>query len=156
MKKLVAIFLLLIYGITTVGATVHMHYCMNKLVGSSLYQGKDANCGKCGMKKSATKGCCKDEDTFIQLKKEHNQISDAVCFLGYNCQVVLTPIFFYNQCINNLTTSAVYTFHSPPNKQEQKLYILHCIYRIWFDDLCIIVAWHCLCNKLFIQTSNQL
>ena len=103
---------------------------MDKLVGASLYQYKDANCGKCGMKKSAIKGCCKDEDTYIQLKKEYNQFDDAVSFLGYNCPVILTPIFFYNQSLNNLTTRAVYTFHSPPNKQAQKLYILNCVYRI--------------------------
>lgn len=82
------------------------------------------------MKKSVTKGCCKDEHKFIQLKKEYNQIGNAVSFLGFNCPVVLTPSFVYNQSLINLTTKADYTFHLPPNRQEQKLYILHCVYRI--------------------------
>jgi hypothetical protein len=49
MKKTAVILLLLIYGSATMGATVHMHYCMNEFVSWSLLHSKDDICGRCGM-----------------------------------------------------------------------------------------------------------
>ena len=67
------------------GATVHMHYCMGKLVDTSLMHDDEHLCGKCGMKKSTQKkGCCKDEQktfktTDHQLAKENTTAPAVVC-----------------------------------------------------------------------------
>lgn len=78
MKKIAVILLLLVYSTTTFGATVHLHYCMDKLVGWSLWQSKDEACGKCGMKEKKG-GCCKDEHKHFQLKE--NQVNSETSTL---------------------------------------------------------------------------
>lgn len=130
MKKMVAIFFLTIYSFTTVGATVHMHYCMNKLVGASLYHGKESKCEKCGMHKSATKGCCKDEHKFIKLEREHHKAQPATGLSFFSTPVVLPSFFTYNQAIVSSITETYPASNAPPNAQGQKLYILNCIFRI--------------------------
>ena len=44
-----------VYGTTTVGATVHLHFCMNKFISLNFIETENKTCGKCGMNESATK-----------------------------------------------------------------------------------------------------
>ena len=130
MKKIVALLLLTIYSFTTVGATIHMHYCMNKLIGSSLYHSKEKSCEKCGMHKSATKGCCKDEHKFIKLEREHNQTLPLISATFFNTPIVLPQFFTYNLVPVSLIIETYPASNAPPDIVGQKLYILNCIYRI--------------------------
>jgi hypothetical protein len=61
-KKAVAIFLFWVYGITSVGATIHFHYCMDELVGCTLgYHEDDGKiCNRCGMEENEG-SCCRNE-----------------------------------------------------------------------------------------------
>ena len=63
MKRLLAVVIAVCYLCLSIGVTVHVHYCMGKIVGTSLIeQDKDHHCSHCGMNKtSSKKGCCKDE-----------------------------------------------------------------------------------------------
>lgn len=63
MKRFLTTILAILYMATATGTTVHLHYCMGKLVSAGLIQYDDSHlCGRCGMKKSSSKkGCCKDE-----------------------------------------------------------------------------------------------
>src|SRR6266516_5502726 len=73
MKKFLVFILSLVYLTGSTGATVHMHYCMGKLIGWSLQHDskKKDQCRKCGMKNSTNKkGCCKDEQKHIQIEKD--------------------------------------------------------------------------------------
>jgi len=82
-KKAVVIFLLLIYGSTSVGATVYSHYCMNKFVSLSFSQNnEDDKCGNCGMKGNI-EGCCKDKYKQIKLKEEHQKTTFSQNFHLY-------------------------------------------------------------------------
>ena len=101
MKKIVVILLLLIYGSATMGATIHMHYCMNEFVGWNLWHSdKENECGKCGMKEKKG-GCCKDEHKQLKLSADqnHNQLKAFVL------EQIFTPIV--------LTHSYNYTFTQP-------------------------------------------
>lgn len=68
MKRLFVIILALSYLCLSTGITVHTHYCMGELVGSSfIEQDEDHHCSHCGMdKKSSKNGCCKDEHKIIK------------------------------------------------------------------------------------------
>ena len=68
------------------GATIHLHYCMDKLVSWSL-KAENPNkksCPFCGMAKTTpdkhcgkqAKGCCKDEQKQIKVEKDQ-KASDA-------------------------------------------------------------------------------
>jgi len=76
-KKAIVILLLVLYSASTIGATINMHYCMNKFAGYSFKEVKKDKCPKCGMKNT---GCCKDQKKQIKLsldqqKAQFNQIS---------------------------------------------------------------------------------
>ena len=121
-----------VYGITTVGATVHVHYCMDKVIGWDLSQKESRTCGKCGMKESATKkGCCKDE--VKQLKIDNDYQKSIVSFLPKILSVPAIKFYpslleFNNVVFNNDVKTKYY---SPPLLPfTQKRTILYCTYRI--------------------------
>ena len=78
MKKLLATILAFVYLSTSMGATIHLHYCMGKLASWGLINHESKNCAYCGMVKQnpdsqsamAKKGCCKDEHKQIQTDKD--------------------------------------------------------------------------------------
>jgi hypothetical protein len=78
MKKILAAILAIIYLSTSMGATIHLHYCMGKLVAWGLLDHAGKSCEFCGMaKKQANnkctldaKGCCHDEHKQIKNDKD--------------------------------------------------------------------------------------
>jgi len=111
------------------GATIHLHYCMNEFVGWSLWHvAKDKECGKCGMKEKKG-GCCNDEQKQVKLKSEHQKsaASQYIQFIDVPTLNTLHVDIIY------LATS-VSTFFPiskvPPKISEERLYILHCVYLI--------------------------
>ena len=121
-----------VYGITTVGATVHVHYCMDKIIGWDLSQTESRTCGKCGMKESATKkGCCKDE--VKQLKVDNDHQKSTVTFLPNIFSVPALKLYPSLSEFNNvaLNIDAKTNYYSPPLLPFiQKRTILYCTYRI--------------------------
>ncbi|MDP4149653.1 MAG: hypothetical protein Q8927_11435 [Bacteroidota bacterium] len=85
MKKFVTTILALVYLTTSVGATIHWHYCMGKLISWGLTDRATGNCSYCGMPKSnhdnharsGRNGCCKDEHKHIKLDKDQNLTGSA-------------------------------------------------------------------------------
>lgn len=131
MKKLVTIFFLVVYSLTTVGATLHSHYCMGEYMGSSLYHSKDNKCEKCGMKKAKSKGCCKDEHKYVSLKREHNQTKASVEIPNFFTETILPTYFAYDIVVVNYpATTAKAIIHPPPLIHKQRLHILNCVYLI--------------------------
>lgn len=89
--------LLFIYGITSVGATVRMHYCMNEYVGWDILHSQDDNkCGKCGMKDKKS-GCCKDEHKQIKISSDQNDqqqkdlLVPIICTAAIICGYAVEP-----------------------------------------------------------------
>ena len=129
MKKIVVILLLLIYGSATMGATIHMHYCMNELVGWSLWHGeKDKECGKCGMKEKKG-GCCKDEHKQVKLKTEHQKSATAQYIQFLDIPALTTPVADFSFEIKP-TSLAFPVSNAPPKIPREKIYILHCVFLI--------------------------
>ena len=129
MKKIVVILLLLIYGSATMGATIHMHYCMNELVGWSLWHGeKDKECGKCGMKEKKG-GCCKDEHKQVKLKTEHQKSATAQYIQFLDVPALTTPVADFSFEIKPASL-AFPVSNAPPKIPRERLYILHCVFLI--------------------------
>lgn len=127
MKKIVVILLLLIYGSATMGATIHMHYCMNELVGWSLWHGeKDNECGKCGMKEKKG-GCCKDEHKQVKLKTEHQKSATAQYIQFLDVPALTTPVADFSFEIKPASL-AFPVSNAPPKIPRERLYILHCVF----------------------------
>jgi len=127
-KKILIIIILMIYGSATMGATIHLHYCMNKYVGSSLWHGKDDNkCGKCGMKDKKD-GCCKDEHKQAKLTTDHQKA--ATQFID----VLEAPAFISSliDVVVKVSSASVSYPNStgPPKTLRGRLYILNCVFLI--------------------------
>jgi hypothetical protein len=128
-KKIVVIVLLLLYGFTTIGATIHLHYCMNKFVGWSLWHSdNDKQCEKCGMKEKKG-GCCKDEHKQIKLQTEHEKGATAKYIQFVETSQLLTPIESYDFSVPVISVTHP-TSHAPPKIPKERLYLLHCVFLI--------------------------
>jgi len=110
------------------GATIHLHYCMNKYVGSSLWHGKDDNtCGKCGMKEKKD-GCCKDEHKQVKLTTDHQKSTTKFIELPE----APAPIHsLFDTAVSIPTVSISHpTSNGPPKIFRGRLYILNCFFLI--------------------------
>lgn len=108
------------------GATIHMHYCMNEFVGWSLWHNDKEECGRCGMKEDKT-GCCKDEHKYFKLKADH-QNAAAAAFLYFNfTPAIINPIPDFN-CQTFVNVNESYSpIHAPPDIARKRLHVLHCV-----------------------------
>ena len=78
MKKVLATILAFVYLSSSMGATIHMHYCMGKLASWGLIDHESTHCAQCGMVKktsgtqhmAAKMDCCRDEHKQIKTDKD--------------------------------------------------------------------------------------
>ncbi len=122
---------MLAYGFSSIGATVHYHYCMNEFEGWTLLQNKDNKCSKCGMKEvTKKKGCCKDEQKEFKLKTDHQKagVSDYVKVL-FDALIIND---FQDYKIATLTDAKLCysNYHPPPDIYIQNLQVLYCSFLI--------------------------
>jgi hypothetical protein len=97
MKRFVAAILAVLYLGTSIGATVHLHYCMGKLMSWALMDKDSKNCSFCGMPKAADgghcvaakDGCCKDQQKLIKVKGDHKVAELAVKFSSLSFDAIL-------------------------------------------------------------------
>jgi hypothetical protein len=128
MKKAAVILLLVIYSSTTMGATIHLHYCMNDFVGWSLRHGKNNKCGKCGMKEKKD-GCCKDEHKQIKLKAEHQKSTPAQYIQTMDAAALITPTAAFSFRGVSIPLNFPLS-NAPPEISKERLYILHSVFLI--------------------------
>ena len=128
MKKILSIFIAMMYLATSSGLALQVHYCMDKITGTSLALDHEQACNKCGMKK-ASNPCCKDEFKFVKLQDAHKllisdyQVNAPVAEIN---STYYTPSFsVYNPDISGRSIA-----HSPPGVTGYSLHILHCVFRI--------------------------
>jgi len=130
LKKVAVILLFLVYGSASVGATVHLHYCMNELSGWSLASHEGEKCGKCGMKGPIKDGCCKDEQKHFKLNTDH-QKADVAQFLNlllapaesFHNGFLAAPLYF------KIAESFPIT-HAPPGCPALRLHVLYNVFLI--------------------------
>jgi len=129
MKKIVVILLMLAYGVSSFGATIHLHYCMNKLVSSGL-ESKIGGCSSNGMGGMQKGKCCKH--VYKQVKVE-NHYKDAASGISYEKFIsAAIPANYYQFTTNTITptTKNTYLKQDYRRKPNNKIYILDCVYRI--------------------------
>lgn len=130
MKKTVVILLMLIYGFATMGATVHLHYCMNEFVGWSLLGSKGNKCGKCGMGEKDKEGCCKDEHKQFKLKTDHQHAGVTAFLIIVLAPAITTPVPYFNFQPFLQIAEGSSTCHAPPTPGDIKLHALYCVFLI--------------------------
>ena len=130
MKKVVATIFLLTYFVASSGATIQLHYCMDKIVGWSLASKGKAKCEKCGMAKKGHKGCCHDENKIIQVDKDHK-----ASFNSYELFKLqqLSPTNSLEKLVSINVFNPVTSFptnNAPPILQTVPIYLSNSVFRI--------------------------
>jgi hypothetical protein len=126
MKKVFALILSLVYLASSVGATVHLHYCMDKLVNWSLND-EGNKCRKCGMEKDGN--CCKDENKFVKNSLDQTTTSAI--------QILQPPATDDHISLINVDENYSFSYineyptnHAPPIKTGVDILVLNCVFRI--------------------------
>jgi hypothetical protein len=133
-KKVLTTILTVIYLSTSMGATVHLHYCMGKLFSWSLIDKDSKNCGQCGMPKSGISGhcmafkdgCCKDKHAHVQLDKDQKAaesvyVFSALTFAALPMTAATLPCNYVASYIAGYPTT-----NAPPNPDKVPLFIRNC------------------------------
>ena len=140
MKRFLATILAVVYLSASIGATVHLHYCMDKLVAWSFGKEKSKTkaCPFCGMVKSKIdkhcgkegKGCCKDEQKQVKLKNDQ-KVAEAAINLSQIPAEATAPIFTYYSFEYFSSLKELYPLtHAPPRTKNIALFVLNCDFRI--------------------------
>lgn len=128
MKKIIAILLLSIYSISTLGLSLKSFYCCGDLksVTVSVTQDEQQNCAN----DDGTSDCCKTKYQFFKVKDNHvaaDVISTPVLhFINLH---LFTPFF---QIINYPSEEVFTTYlsNAPPLLHTVPDYIFNCVFRI--------------------------
>jgi hypothetical protein len=138
MKRILSIIIAFTYLSTSVGATVHLHYCMGKLI-SWDFNGHDSKkCDVCGMQKengkhpglSSNKNCCRDENKTIATGSDRKtadiEYQFAKSFSG------LSILYFKELPSSGASFTAIEypKTNAPPFKDGQPLFMLNRNFRI--------------------------
>jgi len=128
MKKILVSILTVFYLASSVGATVHLHYCMDKLINWSLLNSDGDKCDKCGMEKDG--GCCKDENKFVKNNVDQKVAEPAVQLT--QMAAIATPvdlIYPSEQYFSSLIQEYPIS-NAPPRSNGVGIYILNSVFRI--------------------------
>jgi hypothetical protein len=127
MKKVFIILLMLVYGLSSSGMTISLHYCCGKLDGISFSgkQGKSCDMGN-HLKKS---GCCDDKQISATITGEQQTASKWV---QVNKQSVSIPNF---PAVNSLFTDYIISVDRLGPRvtvpiSPVPLFIKNCVFRI--------------------------
>jgi hypothetical protein len=138
MKKLFACILAFLYLSTSMGASLHLHYCMGKLISWGLINHESKNCDYCGMPKNsgssgsqvAKKGCCSDEHK--ELKTDNDQ--KLPCAVHEFQKLFPGAAALHLQSLPEYLATSVLrsrpAIHAPPIRDGQPIFIRNCNFRI--------------------------
>jgi len=138
MKRIFAFLLAFIYLSTSMGASIHLHYCMGKLVGWGFVNHEGKNCAYCGMPKNsghagllmAKNGCCTDKHQELKTDSDQKLTPGELEWLKplqhvsafYTWISPEYPAFF-------VLTKKPLT-HAPPVPGGQPVFLCNCNFRI--------------------------
>ncbi|MBS4065519.1 MAG: hypothetical protein KGZ74_13215 [Chitinophagaceae bacterium] len=127
MKKIIAVILAALYLGSSTGATMHLHYCMDKLANWDFGHNSSKTCGSCGMEKGNEKdnGCCKDEQKFIK-----NTVDQKIAETSFEFKTAFSEAVVHSYPelpalqITSITEEHPFS-HAPPRTQGVAVYILN-------------------------------
>ena len=121
-----------VYGVTTIGATVHLHFCMDKFVGWDFSHNAGLKCKKCGMNETSTKkSCCKDELKQLKIDTTHQKSTVETFVNTIQIQAINYSPFIYEIVLADLNKNSNNLNYPPPlNYTVQKRTVLYCTFRI--------------------------
>jgi len=138
MKKVLATILALIYLSTSMGATVHLHYCMGKLVAWGLLDHSGKDCSFCGMPNMrsakgagiSSKDCCRDEHRQIKMDKDQKVDQSSLAFAKIIPSVAVLPYSEWTGPFVNSPALTLPVIKGPPLITDIPVFLRNCNFRI--------------------------
>jgi hypothetical protein len=128
MKKILVSILAVFYLTSSVGAIVHLHYCMDKLVNWCLLKSEGNKCDKCGMEKDG--GCCKDEEKVIKNNVDQSVVGPVAPSTQGFSTAVLFPFINTSEDRFSSLIEKYPICHAPPLIGAGEIYIINRVFRI--------------------------
>ncbi len=128
MKKLVIILVLVAFGFSSAGMTLHVHFCCGRLDMVKLVPVNDDHCPI--DHKERQNNCCDDKQVEIKIKEDYkNEKSTQLKLKGHESDGYSMPAAArianpIKSGLNSITTN------SPAASPPLKIYKANCIYRI--------------------------
>lgn len=127
MKRIIVILLALIYGASSSGMTLHIHFCCGKVDKIDFVPVQR----QCGMShKMTTKKCCSDKEVSLKIHSEQKAEFATVSFTGANQQAKILFNYWIIEEIVFTDPLICFSDHAPPSGYDVPVHILHCVYRI--------------------------
>jgi hypothetical protein len=138
MKKVLATILAIVYLSSSVGATIHLHYCMGKLASWGLINHENKNCEGCGMVKNTTAShsmatkmdCCRDEHKQIKTDKDQKLFPSEFFKLNNLSQVIA----LHDPAIQSIKAFSISTEYpntnAPPLLDKLPIFVLYHNFRL--------------------------
>jgi hypothetical protein len=128
MKKLIVILLLLGYGLSSFGMTLHVHYCCGRIDKIDITPVKSDKCPV--DKKTTKKGCCDDRQVELKIKTDYKNEPSALLKCKSFNDVLLIDNFSTAVFIAVNDSPVHYKEISSPSGAYIPLYKKNCTYRI--------------------------
>jgi hypothetical protein len=122
MKRLITLFIALIYLVMSTGFVMNSHYCMGKLSSIELGRSEVKKC-ICGMRIDSAKKskCCHSKIDVVKLQEAHKTAPSILFQLSIMEAVV--PQFYWSAVnYTSLYTTDNYLKKLPPNLHKQDTY----------------------------------
>ncbi len=131
MKKIVAIFLLIMYSLSVSGSVVQLHFCGNNYKSFSVNAVEEKPCccpikkgdNKTGQKEIAKKSCCSKTDLSLKIDIDQSNINGLA-----QMQFLQMPALLSNEINPIIATffvsdfsKVVYAAHAPPDGNWQRI-----------------------------------
>ena len=129
MKRVVALSLLCVYMVASLGVTVQSHYCMGRLVGSSFQAQKPPlKCPRCGTKKKGG-GCCEDKTQTLKIQSDQQTATLSFDFAPLLAGFIPAKPVEYTPSFSYFTPSdaGFPLCHAPPDIRKVALYLFKCV-----------------------------
>jgi hypothetical protein len=131
MKKILVLGLLLVYGATSFGISLNLHYCCGQLQEITLLNADDHNCGEKQSKSfaSISKNCCIDQQLSFSLHTDQSQSRQEIIIAQVS--EALAASAFQLPTVAQLPQGNHFPLscNSPPGSSIS-LFIQHCVFRI--------------------------
>jgi len=128
LKKFIVAILLIVYGISSSGMTLYVHYCCGRLDSINFSWTNNKKCPFAS--NSLRQGCCSSKQVELKIKSDHQP--------EYSVQSISKPLTTHQILILSTEIASytlpfpivAYSSTSPPFQKNISLYKLNCVYRI--------------------------
>jgi hypothetical protein len=128
MKKLLAIMMLLMYGLSSTGMTLHFYYCCGKLDKVNFISAEVKHCNKAKQYTAPEKQCCDNKEISLKITSEQTPGKILYSSVQFIADKATPPDSSLSSPIETIKlTPEVF---APPPLSSPPLFILNCVFRI--------------------------